>query len=199
MKRDALQSLNCRSKSSKYDLEIDKTIIEILDDLNINKKSGEVRDQLERLLGRAISPDTYNAHLNNLIKEGIMIKDDKGRGKEIVYSLSEYGRKLKKLKLLKTDKDQELFREKYVSLFFYSILDDEGYFSNDLSQILKDIGASSKDLKIERIEEVGDPNTWHTVSVINKILHFNVIIHYKAIRNVRIEETTNYNETIFRD
>jgi DNA-binding transcriptional ArsR family regulator len=101
MKRDPSQSPNFRSKLSKYDMELDKIIIEILDNCKISKKSGEVKDQVEKLLGRTISPDTYSAHLSNLIKEKIVIKDDKGRGKEILYSLSEYGRKLKKLKLLK--------------------------------------------------------------------------------------------------
>ena len=118
MKRDPPEAPTFRSKLSKYDIEIDKIIIEILDDCKFSRKSGKVKDQVEKLLGRTISPDTYSAHLSNLIKQRIVIKDDKGRGKEILYSLSEYGRKLKKLKLLKTDKEQELFREIYVNLFF---------------------------------------------------------------------------------
>ena len=200
MKRNASQSLNCRQKSSKYDIEIDKITIEILDDCKLSKRSGELKDQIEKLLGRIISPDTYSAHLNNLIKERIVIKDDKGRGKEILYSLSEYGTKLKKLKLLRTDEEQEQFREIYANLFFHSILEGQVYCTDDLRQLLKDIGIGSKDLKIERIEKVGD--RFIVRDIINeteKQLQFNVGIHYKPIRRVHISETTSYYKNIFYD
>lgn len=118
MKSYTLPSNFRQIKSSKYNVKIDKIIIEVLYEYEISRKSGELKYQIEKILCRTISPDTYSAHMNNLIKEKIVIKDDKGRGKEIFYSLSEYGKKLKKLKLLRTDPDQDQFREIYANLFF---------------------------------------------------------------------------------
>lgn len=196
MKNNTLSSSNLRQeKSYKYDIELDKMIIKVLDEHKSSKKSGELKYQIEKLLGRTISPDTYSAHMNNLIIEKILVKDDKGRGKEILYSLSGYGKKLKELKLLRTDQEQEKFKEIYANLFFYCILQGQEYNTDDLTQLLIDIGASTKDLKIEQIEEVGDrPIVKHPISMVETQLQFNIVTHYRAIRNVLIREVTIYNE-----
>lgn len=195
MKSYTLPSNFRQIKSSKYNVKIDKIIIEVLYEYEISRKSGELKYQIEKILCRTISPDTYSAHMNNLIKEKIVIKDDKGRGKEIFYSLSEYGKKLKKLKLLRSDPDQDQFREIYANLFFYCILQGQEYNTDDLPQLLIDIGVSSKDLKIERIDEVGDrPIVKDSINAGETQLRFNIVTHYRAIRNVYIREFTIYNE-----
>jgi len=195
MKRYTLPSNFRQIKSSKYNVKIDKIIIEVLYEYEISRKSGELKYQIEKILCRTISPDTYSAHMNNLIKEKIVIKDDKGRGKEIFYSLSEYGKKLKKLKLLRSDPDQDQFREIYANLFFYCILQGQEYNTDDLPQLLIDIGVSSKDIKIERIDEVGDrPIVKDSINAGETQLRFNIVTHYRAIRNVYIREFTIYNE-----
>ncbi|MGN6631022.1 MAG: hypothetical protein ACTHKP_02120 [Nitrososphaeraceae archaeon] len=195
MKSYTLPSNFRQIKSSKYNVKIDKIIIEVLYEYEISRKSGELKYQIEKILCRTISPDTYSAHMNNLIKEKIVIKDDKGRGKEIFYSLSEYGKKLKKLKLLRTDPDQEQFREIYANLFFYCILQGQEYNTDDLPQLLVDIEVSSKDLKIERIDEVGDrPIIRDPINAGETQLRFNIVTHYRAMRNVYIREFTIYNE-----
>jgi len=195
MKSYTLPSNFRQIKSSKYNVKIDKIIIEVLYEYEISRKSGELKYQIEKILCRTISPDTYSAHMNNLIKEKIVIKDDKGRGKEIFYSLSEYGKKLKKLKLLRSDPDQDQFREIYANLFFYCILQGQEYNTDDLPQLLIDIGVSSKDIKIERIDEVGDrPIVKDSINAGETQLRFNIVTHYRAIRNVYIREFTIYNE-----
>jgi DNA-binding transcriptional ArsR family regulator len=198
MKSYSLPSSDFRQKkSSKYDVEIDKMIIEVLDECKISKKSSELKYQIEKLLGRTISPDTYSVHINKLMREKIVKKDDKGRGKEIFYSISEYGKKLKKLKLLRTDQNHEEFKEIYANLFFCSILEGQEYNTDDLPQLLRDIRASIEDLKIERIDEVGDrPIVKDPINVIERQLLFNIVVHYKDIRNVNIIEYTIYNESI---
>jgi DNA-binding transcriptional ArsR family regulator len=107
-----------------YDITIDNGIINQLN-INETETSGKLKLATEKLIGRVLSPDTFYSHLDVLVKCKILTKTDRGRGKDVLYSLTENAKKLLQLNLLGDDwKKIKLFNRIYERFFLSELLND---------------------------------------------------------------------------
>jgi hypothetical protein len=76
---------------SKYAWNIDNTIIQTSYRDKV-LSAGNLESSVENTLHRSSTP-SYNTHIESLWKDGILYRNDHGRGKSVEYSLSENARK----------------------------------------------------------------------------------------------------------
>jgi hypothetical protein len=135
-----------------------------------------------------------------MLDERILKKNDtQQRGKiSVFYAITEYAKKLKLLRLLRTDPKHDLFKKIYTFLVFFSIYHPScictaNFSINNLDKLLSDINATRNDLVrefVKRREKEAFENVTTDPDV--KPLPHSVIIEYKPISQVRISEIINY-------
>src|SRR3954468_19012352 len=104
----------------QYDNDIDNVIV---DELASNGPISylELEDRVVKRRGKTMSFETFNFHLKKMVKENVLKKDDRGRGKQVFYSLTEDAKKQRQLNILGVNPNQLLFRRIYEKLFLYEI------------------------------------------------------------------------------
>ena len=135
----------------KYDVTIDSAIIHLLSE-NDSINNRELKSKAESSIGRKVPLTTFQTHLNILVSHKILNKNDTGRGKEVLYSLTGGAKKLLKLNLLKQiSPDEIMCRRIFEKLFFYLLhnpppktISSEEEFDRFLKS---EVNLSSKDLK----------------------------------------------------
>ena len=137
-----------------YDLTIDNSIITKLSH-NETFTSGKLKQTIEESINRKLSPDTFYSHLNVLVDCKILNKKDNGRGKVVVYSLSENAKNLLKLNLLGTDWERiKLFTKIYEKFFLYEVLHDPLLIvrtEEEFDSLLSDLDVRRDDLEWGKI------------------------------------------------
>lgn len=134
----------------KYDITIDNAIIA---QLNVTETytSGKLKLATEQLIGRTLSPDTFYGHRDVLVGCRILAKIDKGRGKDVLYSLTENAKKLLQLNLLGCDWEKiRLFNMIYERFFLSEVLDDPKLVlktEDEFDSFLTDLGVKRDTLK----------------------------------------------------
>src|SRR5262249_11476844 len=86
-----------------YIQKIDRAIIDVL---SHNKKLSyrQLKKEVEKRCKRPIPSKTWSTHLKTMQRENYLIKDDTGqRTRPVYYSLTEYARQLRDLKILCMD------------------------------------------------------------------------------------------------
>lgn len=139
----------------KYDVTIDSAIIDLLSK-NDSISNKELKSRSESSIGHKVPPTTFQTHLNILVSHKILNKNDTGRGKPVLYSLTGVAKKLLKLNLLKqSSPDEILCRRIFEKLFFYLLhispaktISSEKEFEKFL---MSEVNLSSKDLDWGRI------------------------------------------------
>lgn len=139
----------------KYDIAVDNAIIGLLNNKNEINRS-KLKSQVESSIQRKLSPSTFQSHLNILVNHKILNRRDEGRGKEVLYSLTEGAERLLKLNLLRqTSREEILCRKIFEKLFFYLLhhspartISSEEEFDKFLKS---EVNLSSKDLKWGRV------------------------------------------------
>jgi hypothetical protein len=135
----------------KYDVTIDRAIIDLLSE-NDSINNRELKSRVESSIGRKVPLTTFQTHLNILVSHKILNKNDTGRGKEVLYSLTGGAKKLLKLNLLKQSSSEEIMcRRIFEKLFFYLLhhppvktISSEKEFDRFLKS---EVNLSGKDLK----------------------------------------------------
>lgn len=133
----------------KYDISIDNVIINQLNATGtINY--GKLKHATEQLVGRILSPDTFSGHLEVLMKCKILSKADGGRGKDVLYSLTESAKKLLQLNLLGYDWEKiRLFNKIYERFFLSDLLNEPLLIlktEDEFDSFLSDIEVKRDDL-----------------------------------------------------
>jgi len=139
----------------KYDIAVDNAIIVLLNNQNEINRS-KLKSQVESSIQRKLSPSTFQSHLNILVNHKILNRSDEGRGKEVLYSLTEGAERLLKLNLLRqTSREEILCRKIFEKLFFYLLhhspaktISSEEEFDKFLKS---EVNLSSKDLNWGRV------------------------------------------------
>src|ERR687888_431353 len=134
----------------QYDNQMDNAIV---DELASHGSISylELIDRVVKLRGKTMSFETFNFHLKKMLKENILKKDDKGRGKQVFYSLTEDAKKQRHLNILGVNPQQLLFRRIYEKLFFYEIFHTPLIIISsqvDFNKILAELKVDIKDLRI---------------------------------------------------
>jgi hypothetical protein len=94
----------------KYDVTIDRAIIDLLNNENDSINNGELKSRAESLIGCKVPLTTFQAHLNILVSHKILNRNDTGS----------VAKKLLKLNLLKQSSPDEIMcRRIFEKLFFY--------------------------------------------------------------------------------
>jgi hypothetical protein len=86
-----------------------------------------------------------------MLKQNILKKDDMGRGKQVLYSLTEDAKKQRHLNILGVNPQQVLFRRIYEKLFFYEIFHTPLIIISsqvDFNKILAQLKVDIKELRI---------------------------------------------------
>jgi len=117
---DGSNSLFKKKKGLQYDIEIDRAIFHELDS-HISLSSGKLKECIENFLGRAVAPTVYYDHVNKMVSENDLEKNDtKERGKQSVfYSLNGEAKRAWRLNIHRLNPERDLFRKIYERLFFY--------------------------------------------------------------------------------
>jgi hypothetical protein len=139
----------------KYNIKIDNVILDILKKENEIIRSGELRSRVGESIGHKISPDTFHSHLSVLVNHKILNRWDKGRGKEVLYSLTKYAKKMLELNLLGVEwKRINIFRKIYEKIFLQEVLHDPLLIvrsEQEFNAILSDLGANRENIEWGRI------------------------------------------------
>jgi hypothetical protein len=117
---DGSNSLFKKKKGLQYDIEIDRAIFHELD-LSESLSSGMLKKRIENFLGRVIPPTVYYDHVDKMVREKDLKKNDtKERGKRSVfYSLNGEAKRAWKLNIHRINAECVPFRQIYERLFFY--------------------------------------------------------------------------------
>jgi hypothetical protein len=104
----------------KYDVTIDSAIFNLSNNEKDSLNNRELKSKIENYVGHNVAFTTFQTHLNILVNYKILTKNDSGRGKEVLYSLTGGAKKLLKLNLLKQSSSEEIMcRRIFEKLFFY--------------------------------------------------------------------------------
>jgi hypothetical protein len=104
----------------KYDVTLDRAIFDILNNEKDSLNNSELKSKVENYIGHNVAFTTFQTHLNILVSHKILNRNDTGRGKEVLYSLTGGAKNLLKLNLLKQSSlDEILCRRIFEKLFFY--------------------------------------------------------------------------------
>jgi hypothetical protein len=105
-----------------YDSSVDQCIIsELLSQDRIT--SGKLKKEIEIKLNRKLSPDVFYPHLNKMVSNKELVKEDQGRGGHVYYSISEVTKKQRQLRILKMDDKQAIFKKIYEKIFLYDFFE----------------------------------------------------------------------------
>ena len=141
----------------KYNITIDNAIIDLLKNENGIIGSSELRSRIKESMGRKISPDTFYSHLNVLVNHKILNRQDEGRGKGVLYSLTKNAKRMLELNLLGADWERiNLFRRIYEKFFLYEVLHDPLFIlrsEQEFDRFLFDLGVKRQNLEGGRISE----------------------------------------------
>lgn len=100
---------------------------------------------------RVLSPDTFYGHRDVLVDCKILAKTDRGRGKDVLYSLTDNAKKLLQLNLLGDDWERiRLFNKIYERFFLSELLDDPRLVlrtEEEFDSFLSDLGVKRDNLK----------------------------------------------------
>ena len=133
----------------QYEVAIDVAIIKLLIDSD-PISSGDLKRRIEETLDRKIKPKTYYNHLNRLVNDNVLNKNDTGvRGKQSVfYSLAEEAKRRIELNLLRVFPGYGTIKHMYFYLIFEGIAKGEtcSCDSIDLDNHLSEMNISRKDL-----------------------------------------------------
>jgi hypothetical protein len=145
------------NKKCQYDLDIDRSIHNIVSSKQ-HIRSGELKRGIEEDLGRKISYSTFSSHIQKMSGKKELEKDEKiiGRSKYVFYSVPTEIKKQEQLRIIRTDPKSQLFKQIFINLFLRGIIEGQPYGTDDLDALLREIGATRKDLIIERIEDEYD-------------------------------------------
>lgn len=149
-KRDR-KDKNLKTESDSYDLSIDSAIINELENRGGRISSGELKKRIHELTGRHnLSTSTFHYHINNLVYYKIVDKIDNGRGKKVLYLLTDGAKRLLKLRLLAIDwKTIKLYRDIYEKFFLYEVTQDPHmilHSDREFEVFLSEIGVTQKSL-----------------------------------------------------
>lgn len=134
---------------SKYDLDIDNCIIQMLykqQDTNYKK----LKENTEKSVGRKLSPSTYTAHIWRLESGGILRRIDQGKGKSVIYTLTELARRQVRLHILGSPLEKVFsFRRIYKKILFNDVLTPAINIENedDFEKIVSEFGIRSTNLR----------------------------------------------------
>src|SRR5215207_7028549 len=141
----------------KYNITIDNAIIDLLKNENRIIGSSELRSRIKESMGRKISPDTFYSHLNVLVNHKILDRQDEGRGKGVLYSLTKNAKKMLELNLLGVNWERiNLFRRIYEKFFLYEVLHDPLFIlrsEQEFDRFLFDLGVKRQNLEWGKISE----------------------------------------------
>lgn len=145
----------------QYNKKVDEIIVSVLlqnERMSYLKLKGEVEKIIyPKQDHRHLSKSVYKFHIDQLLKDKVLHKEDDGkRGKEVYYSLTKAAKKKRQLNLLGIDPKQTLFRQIYADLFFNSIIYSSFLNITDLDAFLSEISASRTDLKIVALDPAND-------------------------------------------
>src|SRR5215467_11359992 len=136
-----------------YIQEIDRTIIDVLS-RHEKMNYRQLKKEIEKRCKRTIPPKTWSTHLKIMQKENYLIKDDTGqRTRPVYYSLTEYARQLRDLKILRMDPQRVVFLQIYANLFSGVIIEGNTYVGVDLENILNEIHTSREELCVAAIKK----------------------------------------------
>jgi DNA-binding transcriptional ArsR family regulator len=198
--RTILSKSQNKNKKCQYNLDIDRAILDEFDVCQLISY-GELKRRVEKSLSRNLSYSTFTAHLQRMLNEKELKKDEKrvdGVDK-VLYSVTEETKKRGQLRLLRIDPKHEVFKEILTNLFLRGMTEGGTYASNNLDELLSDIHATRQDLVVDHIEEKHSEYDMESelVNVQEKILSVSLTTYYKPVSGVRITETTSYRENIF--
>ena len=136
-----------------YNQGIDRAVVNALSQAN-KMNNGQLKRQVEKILGKTILPKTWSTHLSKMRMEDYLIKEDtRERNKKVFYSLTERAKQLRDLNILRTEPEHLVFRQIYANLFFRAIVEGNTYAGDDLDTILNEIHANRQELYIDHIKK----------------------------------------------
>jgi hypothetical protein len=136
-----------------YNQAIDRAIVDILS-LRERMSYGQLKREVEERCKRPIPPKTWSSHLETMRTENYLLKDDTlQRNQKVFYSLTEYAKELRDLRLLRTDPKRVAFLQIYANLFFRIIIEGNTYAGVDSENILNEIHANRQELCIDDIKK----------------------------------------------
>ena len=191
------------SKNNVYIQKIDRTIIDVLsrhEKMSYRQLKKEVEKRCKRST-KPILPKTWSTHLKTMQRENYLIKDDTGqRTRPVYYSLTEYAKQLRDLKILRMDPQRVVFLQIYANLFSGVIIEGNTYVGVDLENILNEIHTSREELCVAAIKKksVEYEEKPELTTLPERPLRTYTAIYYKPTSlGVKIIETTSYRENIF--
>lgn len=139
-----------------YDYSIDETILRLLFDIP-SLGYLELKRNVESLLGRHLSSETFNKHMMRLFNQGWMSRlDSHKRGKPVKYSLTMSGRKRYSLSLLASPNAKDIAHLYSLILFFeFKYPSANSHLINstkELEDILQEQKLTLQDLRIDEEE-----------------------------------------------
>jgi hypothetical protein len=191
------------SKNNVYIQEIDLAIIEVFS-RNEKMNYRQLKKEVEKRCKRPIPSKTWSIHLKTMQRENYLLKEDTWqRTQPVYYSLTEYARQLRDLKILCMDPRRVMFLQIYANLFSGIIIEGDTYIGVDLENILNEIHTSREELCVAAIkkksveyEEYEEKPELTTVP--ERPLRTYTAIYYKPTSlGVKIIEATSYRENIF--
>jgi DNA-binding HxlR family transcriptional regulator len=183
-----------------YYQEIDLAIINVLSQIE-RMSNGQLKREVEKRCASTIPPKTWSTHLKKMQTENYLLKDDTlQRNQKVFYSLTEYAKELKDLKLLRTDPKRVAFIQIYANLLFRIIIEGNTYPGVDLENILNEIHANRQELYIDDIKKkfIESHVEKRELTVPEIPLRVITKTYYKPTSlGVKIIESTSYRENIF--
>jgi hypothetical protein len=126
--------------------EIDRAIVDVLS-LRKRMSYGQLKREVEERCKRPIPPKTWSRHLETM---RIKKYDTLQRNQKVFYSLTEYAKELRDLRLVSTDPKRVAFIKIYANLLFRIIIEGTTYAGDNLENILNEIHANRQQLWIDR-------------------------------------------------
>ena len=135
----------------QYNKKVDEIIVSVLlqnERMSYLKLKGEVEKVIyPKQDDHYLSKSVYKFHIDQLLKDKVLHKEDDGkRGKEVYYSLTKAAKKKRQINILGIDSNQILFRNIYADLFSSEMTSSHSYMIDNLDNFLCEIGASKKEL-----------------------------------------------------
>ena len=164
--------------------------------------NGQLRREVQERYKRTIPSKTWSTHLKTMQSENYLLKEDTlQRNQKVFYSLTEYAKVLRDLRLLRTDPKRAAFIQIYANLLFRIIIGGTTYPGVDLENILNEIHANRQELYIDDIRKkfIETQVEKRELTTVPEIpLRVTTKTYYKPTSlGVKIIESTSYRENIF--
>jgi hypothetical protein len=181
-----------------YYQEIDRAIADVLSQIE-RLSNGQLKREVEKRCENKIPSKTWSTHLKRMQTENYLLKDDTlQRNQKVFYSLTEYAKELRDLRLLRTDPKRVAFLQPYANLFFRIIIEGNTYAGVDLENILNEIHANRQELCIDDIKKEIMQWKGEFTNIPEILLPVTTTTYYKPTSlGVKIIESTGYRENIF--